>query len=169
MVKISEAIDECRKILNGSVEDAGFEAYVLAQAVLGMDKLALRMHSEDGISDELYDKLISCAGRREAGEPSAYITGLREFMSLDFEVNKNVLIPRPDTEILVETVIEKYKSSDVRILDICTGSGAIACSLAYYIPGAYALRPQSLPFRDRASCPCKSIFRPQGKRRRPAA
>ena len=66
MVKISEAIDECRKILNGSVEDAGFEAYVLAQAVLGMDKLALRMHSEDGISDELYDKLISCAGRREA-------------------------------------------------------------------------------------------------------
>jgi len=133
MVRIADAVEECRRILSGSTDDAGFEVSVLAQEVLEMDRLKLRVHCDDEISNEQYTSLISFAKRRAGGEPSAYIIGHREFMSLDFEVNPDVLIPRPDTEILVEEVIGKYAGSKVRVLDICTGSGAIACSLAHYM------------------------------------
>ena len=78
------------------------------------------------------DKFISYLKRRAKGEPSAYITGFTEFMSLPFKVNKNVLIPRQDTELLVEKLIET-NIKNVEILDICTGSGCIAVSLAKYI------------------------------------
>ncbi len=136
MVKIADALEKCVEILSGKVDDERFESDVLAQAVLGMDKLMLRIHSRDEIDSEKFGKLLSFAKRRSEGEPSAYITGFREFMSLDFKVDKRVLIPRPDTEILVEAVIDKYRDSKINVLDICTGSGAIACSVAHYVKNA---------------------------------
>lgn len=139
MVKICDALKACVEILDGSVEDARFEAEVLAQSVFGMDKLMLRIHLRDEVDEGLCERLLEYAKRRSLGEPTAYITGLREFMSIDFKVNQNVLIPRPDTEILVEAVIDKYKNEKINILDICTGSGAIACSLARYIEKAEVL------------------------------
>lgn len=134
MVKIREAIDECMCIIGDNVENAGFEAVVLAQSILGKDRLWLKIHGEDEMSEDIYQSLRDFAVRRASGEPSAYITGHREFMSLDFCVNNSVLIPRPDTEILVEKVIGESEGKKLRILDMCTGSGAIACSLAYYLP-----------------------------------
>jgi len=93
--------------------------------------------------EELYDSLIS---RRMNGEPVQYITGSAEFMGLDFIVTKDVLIPRPETEILVNEILalcsaclERSRGADpvpVRILDLCTGSGNIAISLAKSIPQA---------------------------------
>jgi release factor glutamine methyltransferase len=75
--------------------------------------------------------------RRAAGEPLQYLSGEAEFMSLAFGVNPSVLIPRPETEILVENAIERLKAAGpVRILDIGTGSGCIAVSLAKYLPEA---------------------------------
>lgn len=65
--------------------------------------------------------------------PLQYITNEQEFMKLKFYVDENVLIPQPDTEILVEQIINDYKEKEVKILDLCTGSGAIAISLAKYI------------------------------------
>jgi release factor glutamine methyltransferase len=73
-------------------------------------------------------------GRRSLGEPVAYITGVREFMSLDFTVRPGVLIPRPETEHSVEYVIDMCRDKEADILDMCTGSGAIAVSLAHYLP-----------------------------------
>ena len=72
------------------------------------------------------DKIIN-------GKPIQYITNEQEFMKLKFYVDENVLIPQPDTEILVEKVIDEFKDKEVKILDLCTGSGAIAVSLAKYI------------------------------------
>ncbi|MCX5687080.1 MAG: peptide chain release factor N(5)-glutamine methyltransferase [Candidatus Omnitrophica bacterium] len=83
--------------------------------------------------EELYDSLIS---RRMSGEPVQYITGCAEFMGLDFVVTKDVLIPRPETEILVNEALDLCSSAPVRILDLCTGSGNIAISLAKLIPQA---------------------------------
>ncbi len=81
-------------------------------------------------SDEQYDSFISNITRRINGEPYAYIVGYKEFMKLKFNVNKYVLIPREDTEILVQEAINLNRSN---ILDMCTGSGCIAISLYKYL------------------------------------
>ena len=72
------------------------------------------------------DKIIN-------GKPIQYITNEQEFMKLKFYVDENVLIPQPDTEILAEKIIDEYSDKEVKIWDLCTGSGAIAISLAKYI------------------------------------
>ncbi len=84
------------------------------------------------------DRYIKNVKRLILGEPLQYITGIQEFMKLNFLVTKDVLIPRPDTEILVEEVIRKAENiSNPVILDLCTGSGAIAVSLAKYIKNVH--------------------------------
>ncbi len=96
--------------------------------------LALHLKEEtDKNTEEAYRALIE---RRKSGEPVAYIVGNREFMGLNFSVREGVLIPRPDTETLVEAVMEMPLPDNVRIIDLCTGSGAIAISLAHYIKGS---------------------------------
>lgn len=88
------------------------------------------------------DKFLEFINRRCAGEPFAYITGYKEFMKLNFKVNSNVLIPREDTEILVQEILSRTNLNDfkalenIKILDMCTGSGCIAISLAKYIENA---------------------------------
>lgn len=113
------------------------EARLLLAFVLQVRKEELITIHE--ISEDIYKKYLEIINRRASGEPYAYITGYKEFMKLDFKVDKNVLIPREDTELLVEQVIEivnqKQNKSGVpaqqlRILDMCTGSGCIAISLA---------------------------------------
>lgn len=90
------------------------------------------------LSKESYDRVQEFVKRRLDGEPCAYILGEWDFYSLTFNVNKNVLIPRPDTEALVDTALSLgiIKRSDLRILDLCTGSGCIGISLAVHIPNA---------------------------------
>ena len=88
----------------------------------------------NGMIEELYDSLVN---RRMSGEPAQYITGCAEFMGLDFVVTKDVLIPRPETEILVnEALAARSMPASCRILDLCTGSGNIAISLAKLMPQA---------------------------------
>jgi release factor glutamine methyltransferase len=78
-------------------------------------------------------KMADYIEKRKKGEPVAYIVGEKEFMSLPFFVNSKTLIPRPDTEIIVETLIEIYKGKEPKILDLCCGSGCIGISLAHFI------------------------------------
>jgi len=93
----------------------------------------------DDVEEDTYNKFEEVLNKRCSHIPYAYIVGHKEFMKLDFKVNENVLIPRGDTEILVEEVIkicEKIDRPEIRILDMCTGSGCIAISLAKYISNA---------------------------------
>ena len=113
------------------------------KALGDVDKLYLHMNLNKDLSKEKLDEIEKMAEERKSGRPIAYIVGNREFMGLDFYVQEGVLIPRPDTETLVDEIIricseEEYKQKDrIDILDIGTGSGAITVSLAYYIKNSF--------------------------------
>ncbi len=139
MVKISDAVKASFDILDKSIPSARFEAELIAGYVLKADRLHLLMCKNDTVSVEDYEKIISLSKLRSSNMPFSYITGTKEFMSLEFKVNKNVLIPRPETEELVSHMTELLKDKSVRILDLCTGSGAICCSLARFLPRSFCL------------------------------
>ena len=119
--------------LNENIETKRLDAEILLCHILGCERIDLTLN-RDKILDEsslcVFNEYIN---RRLNCEPISYITGKKEFMSLDFFVEKGVLIPRPDTEILVEEIIKTYNGKNTKILDLCTGSGAIAVSLAHYL------------------------------------
>ena len=120
------------------ISEPRLDCEVLLSHVLKKERLFLAVHREQEISDEQAKQFRLLYQRRGQHEPVAYLTGHREFMSLDFEVVPGVLIPRPDTETLVEHIIEEYKKSGkIELLDLCTGSGAIAVSLAKYLPDSF--------------------------------
>jgi release factor glutamine methyltransferase len=126
-----------RYFLDKGISESRLEAEILLAHVLKKDRVYLYANYESPVNaDEraIYKEYIK---RRTNAEPIAYITGHKEFMSLDFEVGPQVLIPRPDTELLVETAIKIASGlNPVRIVDVGTGSGAIAVSLAYYLDRA---------------------------------
>lgn len=119
------------------LENPRLEAEILLAAALNKDRVYLYTHYDLPVNQserEIYKNWIK---RRAGGEPVSYITGHKEFMSLDFKVNPHVLIPRPDTEILVEEAMKLAVFwNPVRICDVGTGSGAIAVSLAFYLKNA---------------------------------
>ena len=88
------------------------------------------------ITSEEYKEIMDIVARRNMGEPLQYILGETEFMGLTFKVNEDVLIPRQDTETLVETVVKKIKDKNVKVLDIGTGSGCVGISIAKLCPNA---------------------------------
>lgn len=114
------------------------EAEVLLAHALEKDRVYLYTAYDAPVDRDERDRLRGYIQRRIKHEPVAYITGYKEFMSLPFRVTPEVLIPRPETELLVEKAIELTSefSDEVRICDVGTGSGAIAVSLAYYLPRA---------------------------------
>lgn len=115
-------------------------AGVILCCVLGCEKTYLYSHEDYLLNGTEYEKYCEAIKRRIGGEPLQYITGCQEFMSLNFTVCKDVLIPRQDTEILVEEVIGFVgEKENVKILDIGTGSGCIAISLAYYIKNSWVM------------------------------
>ncbi|HHX17874.1 MAG TPA: peptide chain release factor N(5)-glutamine methyltransferase [Clostridium sp.] len=124
-------------ILNSSGNETPvFEAGVILCHVLKCQKVFLYSHDDYQLNEREYREYIEAVSKRTNGMPLQYITGHQEFMSLDFKVTSDVLIPRQDTEILVETVLEytkPIKEETIDILDIGTGSGCIAVSLARYI------------------------------------
>lgn len=125
---------------NADIEAPASDAGVILCFVLNRDKTFLYAHDEYILEDDECEMYLSLMERRAKGMPVQYITGHQEFMSLDFHVAQDVLIPRHDTEILVETVIayaKKLDRKDIKILDIGTGSGCIAVSLSYYIDGCH--------------------------------
>ncbi len=111
------------------------EAKMLAEQALGVSRAWMIAHDLDELSESQWHALTALRNRRIAGEPMAYIMGSREFMGLDFTVSPAVLIPRPDTETLVEAALGFLKDKvRARVLDMGTGSGAIALSIAHFAP-----------------------------------
>ena len=113
------------------IDDVKTDARLLLEWCCGTDRNTLLVHGERGISEEEYRRYADCIARRKAHVPLQHITGEQEFMGLTFTVNHNVLIPRQDTEVLVEEVM-KHLHDGMRILDMCTGSGCILLSLLRY-------------------------------------
>ena len=108
------------------VENPRLDADVLLSSLLGKERIYLYVHFDQPMEQEDLAAFREMVSRRAARVPVAYITGNREFMGMDFQVSPAVLIPRPDTEILVEAATERLKDvQDGRILDIGTGSGAV--------------------------------------------
>lgn len=112
------------------------DSEILLSDIMGMDFLELTLNRECELNKVQEETLIRYYERKKAGEPVYYITGSCEFMSLGFMVNKNVLIPRSDTETLVEYVIDRIGNSKKTVLDIGTGSGCIGISIKKYCPNA---------------------------------
>jgi release factor glutamine methyltransferase len=116
------------------MQESRLEAEILLAYVLEKNRVFLYANYEKPVNKVERDIFREYIKRRSGGEPLAYITGQREFMSLAFRVTSDVLIPRPDTEVLVETALELVRAEGIkRICDVGTGSGAIAVSLAVYL------------------------------------
>lgn len=122
------------KLALHAVPSPYLNAEVLLQRLLGVEKVFLLAHPERILSAEEEERLSEWMERRVRGEPTQYITGWQEFWGLDFEVTPDVLIPRPETEHLVEAVLKLNRSESPGIVDVGTGSGCIAVALAKEIP-----------------------------------
>ena len=137
---IRDILYESTKALEtADIPSARLDAEVLLSFCLGCDRLEFYKNPDITISETQIAAFKNLIARRLQWEPVAYITGRKEFWSFSLEVNSSVLIPRPDTEIIVEEALDIYRNFtplSVRILDIGTGSGAIALVLALEIAGA---------------------------------
>jgi release factor glutamine methyltransferase len=137
-VNIAEALNSARDALaRKAVEDAPLEAEWLLRHLLKIDRTQLYLDLEKELSPEEKKSFEALIARRLNGEPSAYIVGHREFYGRDFYVNPHTLIPRPESELLVETALKSAPNHGIAtIADIGTGCGAIAISLALEITEA---------------------------------
>lgn len=116
-----------------NIQDANIKARLLLQHVLNQNKQQIIINSENIVDKIKTDEYEECIKKLINGTPLQYITHVQQFMGLDFYVDENVLIPQPDTEILVEESIKLInKKQTVEVLDLCTGSGAIAVSIGHY-------------------------------------
>lgn len=125
-----------------NIENPRLDAEVLMAYVLDKERIQLYVDFDLPLQKEELDRYRELVYRRAHHIPVAYLTGIKEFMSLEFEVDRNVLIPRPETEQLVESIIEYCQENNKtvpNIVDIGTGSGVIAISLAHYIDEARVL------------------------------
>ena len=137
---IIETITEADRLLQDSmIDDQRRTASLLMRHVLGWDQAQLIMRSDEIITSDQRDDFFALVERRAAGEPSQYIVGHQEFFGLEFTVTPEVLIPRPETEFLVEQVISlanALQAGSASIADVGTGSGCIATAIAVNVPGA---------------------------------
>lgn len=134
---IRAALDEAARCLKEKeISTPRLDAAVLLCHVLGKDRGYLITHDQEQLAPAAGTEYREIVAKRAEGMPAAYLTGEKEFMSLSFAVNEHVLIPRGDTETLVEAVLEENELDAPQIADLCCGSGCIGVSLAYYILGA---------------------------------
>lgn len=132
-LQVKEIYNKGKEILrNNNIDDETTKARILMCYVLNISKEQLIIRKEEQIKEDKKELFLSYIEQIKNGTPLQYIVNNQEFMKLNFYVDENVLIPRSDTEILVEEVIEN-SLKEAKILDLCTGSGAIAISIAKYI------------------------------------
>jgi release factor glutamine methyltransferase len=135
-MKIQQALQQAGKKLADSSPSAMLDAQVLLTHVLRCNTAHLAAWPEKTLSEDQLADFQKLVNRRQQGVPVAHLTGSREFWSLDFSVDDSTLIPRPETETLVEYLLENFGDREnLKLLDMGTGSGAIAISIAREKPG----------------------------------
>ncbi|MFQ5997089.1 MAG: peptide chain release factor N(5)-glutamine methyltransferase [Dehalococcoidales bacterium] len=135
---LKQALSQARQILAAnSIEDASIESELLLRHTLKINRVQLYLDLNRELTPEEEATFWHLVERRQNGEPTAYITGHREFYGLDFSVDSRVLIPRPESELLVEKALQLAHNRHIAaVADIGTGCGAIAISLALNLPQA---------------------------------
>jgi release factor glutamine methyltransferase len=124
-----EALDRGEKKLNmAGIADARNDAWLLLAMVCQIDHTFYYVHMEEQMDEELLDNYAALIRKRTERVPLQYITGEQEFMGLRFRVNSNVLIPRQDTETLVEEALKRI-APGMKVMDLCTGSGCVLISI----------------------------------------
>ena len=118
-----------QKLKEQNIEDASIDAWLLMEHVTGMSRARYFVDGFKEMPEEQEETYFTYVEKRMQRIPLQHITGVQEFMGLEFCVNEHVLVPRQDTEILVEAVEKLVKNKQVCVLDMCTGSGCIAISL----------------------------------------
>lgn len=137
------------RLRDANVPSHTLAAELLLMHALGRDRAWIYSHAEFTVSLSDGDRYLALIARRAAGEPTQYLTGKQEFWGLEFEVNPSVLIPRPETEHVIEVALQRLRErevvarysgetrrADIRIADVGTGSGCIAIALAKELPAA---------------------------------
>jgi release factor glutamine methyltransferase len=140
-ISISNAILEGTQVLRAAgIAEARRESGSLLAHAIGRDRTFVVTHADEPLEAAVVESFRKLIERRAAGEPSQYLTGHQEFFKLDFEVTPDVLIPRPETELVVEIALELLKGNlDPFIADIGTGSGCIAISLLHELRDAHGI------------------------------
>lgn len=121
----------CSALTKAGIEEAALDARLLLEYVCGTTRNDLLVHGDNTVMEQDLSSYRELIAKRADRIPLQHITGVQAFMGLEFKVNSKVLIPRQDTEILVEEVLKELHDG-MRILDMCTGSGCILLSLLYY-------------------------------------
>jgi release factor glutamine methyltransferase len=134
-VNVKELLAEACRLL-ACKQGTRLEAEVLLSHSLGVNRAWLYANAEQDVAGQATSNFLQLIQRRRHGEPVAYLTGVREFWSLNLKVTPDVLIPRPETELLVETALKHIPgSARWRVADLGTGSGAVALAIAFERPG----------------------------------
>lgn len=138
-------VNELLKIGMALIEEVEYsnpllESILILSYILKVDKVYIYTHGQEEVEKSVEVEFLRLVKKRSENYPMAYILGKKEFMGLDFFVEEGVLIPRPDTEIMIEYIIEyvkkNHKDEEIDILDIGSGSGAIGLSLGFFLPHA---------------------------------
>lgn len=153
-MNLSELYDLTENMLIAAgVESHKFDTDCLFEDILNADRVTMTIHCDREVPESDADKLMSAAEKRCCGKPLQYILGRWEFFGRPFYVGEGVLIPRPDTEVLVEKVLEHFKSQgnfSPEICDLCSGTGCIAVTLKKELPKAVVhaveLSSEAMPY-----------------------
>jgi release factor glutamine methyltransferase len=148
IIDVRTALRDAIAHLEGErVPSAALAAELLLMHTLGRDRAWLYAHPEEKLGDVQHERYFFLIARRASGVPTQHLTGHQEFWGLDFEVSPDVLIPRPETEHVIEVALERLgirqssspaeRSSEFQIADVGTGSGCIAVALAHELPSAH--------------------------------
>ncbi|HLJ83734.1 MAG TPA: peptide chain release factor N(5)-glutamine methyltransferase [Candidatus Eremiobacteraceae bacterium] len=138
-VTIAAAVEACRRRLLPVATAPWLEARLLTSHVTGLDASAIVAYGDNILEPARLQRLADLTARRLAGEPLAYIVGFKEFCGLRIMVDGRVLVPRPETEELVHAIVADWRGRAPHVLDLGTGSGAISCALARFLPNAHIL------------------------------
>lgn len=131
MTTVKELLQQSAAELSVVSESPHLDAEILLAHVLQLSRLRLRVEADRLVTQDQQTEFMQLIQRRLAREPIAYLVGRKEFWSLELEVNQHTLVPRPDTELLIETSLQLYPpDTAIKVVDLGTGSGAIAIALA---------------------------------------